>query len=97
MPHQKAEDLASCYSYDYVCWHDLVYQMYLTEEPTGRCTGRWWHNGNTFIEVEWLGAWNEPRIELLERPFVHSCLASKKGKGVHITQVFIPVEFQLMT
>ena len=36
-------------------------------------------NSNTFIEVEWWGAQNEPRIELPERPFVHSCQASEKG------------------
>ena len=39
---------------------------------------------------------NEPRIELPERPFVQGCLASKKGMGVHITRVFILVEFWLM-
>ena len=48
------------------------------------------NNSNTFIEVEWQGARNEPRIELLEGPFVHSCLASDKGGRVHITWIFIP-------
>ena len=42
------------------------------------------YNSNTFIEVEWLNyqiAWNEPRVELPERPFVHSCLALEKVGG----------------
>ena len=36
-------------------------------------------NNNTFIEVEWQGAQNEPRIELPEGPFVHSNQSSKKA------------------
>ena len=31
LPHQKTEDLASCYFYGYMCLRDLVYQMYLME------------------------------------------------------------------
>ena len=36
---------------------------------------------NAFIKVEWQGAQNEPRVKLLERPFVHGCLASEKVEG----------------
>ena len=39
------------------------------------------NNSNTFIEVEWQGTQNEPRIKLPEGPFVHSSLASKKDEG----------------
>ena len=42
---------------------------------------QWKNNSNAFIEVEWWGAWNEPRIELPEGPFVHGCQASKKALG----------------
>ena len=31
LPHQKAENLASCYLQGYTCLRDLVYQMCLTE------------------------------------------------------------------
>ena len=31
LPHQKAENLASCYLHGYTCLRDLVYKMYLTE------------------------------------------------------------------
>ena len=42
---------------------------------------QWKNNSNTFIEVEWWGTQNEPRIELPDGPFVHGYLASKKDKG----------------
>ena len=45
---------------------------------------------NAFIEVEWQGAQNEPRIELLEGPFVHSCQTSEKRPRGMFTWVFIP-------
>ena len=48
----------------------------------------YWKN-NTSIVVEQWGAWNEPRVELLEGPFVHGCQTSEKGQGLHITWVFI--------
>ena len=50
---------------------------------------QWKNNSNTFIEVEWSGARNEPRIKLPEGPFVHSCQQSKKGMRISFTQVFI--------
>ena len=44
------------------------------------CTvAQWKNNSNTFIEVEWWGTWNGPKVKLLERPFVYGCLASKSG------------------
>ena len=52
-------------------------------------TVQWKNNSNSFIEVEWWGSQNEPRIELPEGHFVHSCLASIKGEGTHVTRVFI--------
>ena len=42
---------------------------------------QWKNNSNTFIEVEWWGARNEPRIELLEGSFVHGFQASEKRHG----------------
>ena len=44
MPNQKAEDPASYYSYGNAHSCNLVYQMYLTERFTGRCTGEQWRN-----------------------------------------------------
>ena len=55
-----------------------------------KVTVQWKNNSDTFIEVEWWGAQNEPRIELLEGPFVHGCQASEKGVRIHFTWVFIP-------
>ena len=64
------------------CVCNLVYQMYLMESPTSRCTSRQQHNGRiTQTHFEWRGAQNEPRIKLPEGPFVHSCQASKKAWG----------------
>ena len=48
-----------------------------------KATAQWKNNWNTFIEVEWWGTQNEPRIKLPEGPFVHCCQASKKGMGIH--------------
>ena len=45
LPHRKAEDLASSYSYGNMCSHNLVYQMYLMERFTGRHTGKRRCNG----------------------------------------------------
>ena len=99
LPHWKAEDLASCYSYDYACSHNSVYQMYLMEKPTGKRTSRYWCNGTQIHLLKLNGrvAQNEPRIELLEGHFVHSCQASKKGLGTQITWVFILQNIQQMT
>ena len=57
---------------------------------------QWKNNSNTFIEVEWWGAQNEPRIELPEGSFVHCCLVSEKGKG-YTLHTFILGGIQLMT
>ena len=45
LPHWKAEDLAFYYLYSNVLSHNSVYQMYLTERFTGRCTSERWRNG----------------------------------------------------
>ena len=44
-------------------------------------TVQWKNNSDTFIKVEWWGAWNKPRVELPERPFVHSWLGLEKVGG----------------
>ena len=85
LPHQKAEDLASCYSYGNVHSCNSVYWMYLMERFTGKHTIECWYKGRItqthLLKLNGGGAQNEPRIELPERPFVHNCLASKKGEG----------------
>ena len=53
------------------------------------------NNSNIFIEVERWSAWNEPRIELPEGPFVHGCQVSKKGMGICFTSVFRWFKFTL--
>ena len=45
-------------------------------------------NNSAFIEVEQQGAQNEPRIELLEGPFVHGCQALENGMGGYIYMGF---------
>ena len=54
---------------------------------------QWKNNSNTFIEVEWQGAQDEPRIELPEGPFYMAAWLPKISKGVCITRVFLPGEF----
>ena len=91
LPHWKAPCL--CTPNTNVCPHNSVYQMYLSRKGTlGTIPVYNGTNGRItqthLLKVEWQGTQHRPRVKLLEWPFVHSCLASKK-QGVCITQTFI--------
>ena len=92
LPYWKVEDLAYHYlqttcGFAIQCTRCTQQINPLIDIPEAMV--QWKNNSSTFIEAEWYGARNKPRIKLPEGSLVHGCKASEKNVGVHFTWGFI--------